>query len=575
MTSPNLESQHFINGDPIRPKNADEIGIKLDWTGDAQDAELNVDSLILGVKARKLVLDHIAQTGVFEGVPYTYKVGTLTLEYYLQLVDDPKISGVGDSFIEVNIFRRNSIKKFWEDANGMSFESCNLTNPITTQDIPYLIVKDNQAVLLITLGISAYTLTKALIEGIRDLIVAITDFIKIISVGTVVNVGQIISAALLLIARIIYVAALIIALIDITKQIIELIFPPIRYFKGASVQELCQKACAKLGYTFESSIIDDMTELTILPVPLIKGETSIIEKLFTLDTGYHTKGYPTARDGAISTFGRLLTALKSMFNAKIRVINGVVRFERRDFWELDAGLQITRTLNLQSERENQWGYNSKDWWRRFYMFYQVDGTDFHTMDRIAELDTEYLTEATYITNADLVTIKGVVDISLPFSFATRKDYLTWVEKEALKFAKLADSVISFFGGNSALQSKVKGRVGVTMIGQQYFSQPKMMFQTGGRQPDDYRDKIGANTLYQDYWVINQVKENFKKIYKERIPFSVFNFEMLLNNNYVLDETGTLLEILTFEWINESQEAEITYAVKSTEGSNTKTTRIDG
>tara|TARA_R110002051_G_scaffold48130_1_gene94752 strand:- start:29 stop:1753 length:1725 start_codon:yes stop_codon:yes gene_type:complete len=573
--SENLESRHFINGTEIRPKDADKIGIKLDWTADAQEAELSVDSLILENKAKKLVLDHIDTLGVFEGIPYTYQINNLTIDYYLKLIDDPKISGVGDSAIEVNIHRRRSVNKFWEDANGLSFESCNLTHPFVTQDIPYLIVKDNQVEMLIMLGISAYTLTKALIEGIRDLIVAITDFIKIISVGTVVNVGQIISAALLLIARIIYVAALIIALIDITKQIIELIFPPIRYFKGASVQELCQKACAKLGYTFESSIIDNMTELTILPVPLIKGETSIIEKLFTLDTGYHTKGYPTARDSAVSTFGRLLNVLKGMFNAKVRVLNGVVMLERRDFWELNAGVQIKRTLNLQGIRENQWGYNSGDWWKRYYMHYLWDSTDFHTMDRLGDLDTEYSTEPVSVVNADLVSIRGLVDIAIPFSFATRKDYLTWVEKEALKFAKLADSVISFFGGNSALQSKVKGRVGVTMIGQQYFSNTKIMFQTGGRQPEDYRDKIGADTLYQTYHTINQVKENFKRHYSEVIPFSTSDFEMLLDNNYVTDENGVLLEILTLEWTNEGKEAEILYAIDSNEGDNTKTIRIDG
>jgi len=575
MSSQNLESRHFINGTEIRPKDADKIGIKLDWTADAQEAELTVDSLVLENKAKKLVLDHIDTNGIFEGIPYTYQINNLTIEYYLKLVDDPKISGVGDSAIEVNIHRRRSINKFWEDANGLSFESCNITHPFTTQDLPYLIVKDNQVELLIMLGISAYTLTKALIEGIRDLIVAITDFIKIISVGTVVNVGQIVSAALLLIARIIYVAALIIALIDITKQIIELIFPPIRYFKGASVQELCQKACQKLGYTFESSIIDNMTELTILPVPLIKGETSIIEKLFTLDTGYHTKGYPTARDGAVSTFGRLLNVLKGMFNAKIRVLNGVVMLERRDFWELNAGVQITRTLNLQGVRENQWGYNSGDWWKRYYMHYLWDSSDFHTMDRLEALDAEYSTEPVSVTNADLVSIQGLVDIAIPFSFATRKDSLTWVEKEALKFAKLADNVISFFGGNSALQSKVKGRVGVTVIGQQYFSNTKIMFQTGGRQPQDFRDKIGADTLYQTYHTINQVRENFKRHYSEMIPFSTSDFEMLLDNNYVTDENGTLLEILTFEWTNEGKEAEILYAIDSTEGNNTKTIRIDG
>jgi len=571
----NLESKHFINGIEIRPKDADKISVKMDWTGDAQEAELSVDSLILENKAKKLVLNHIDNYGVFEGIPYTYQINNFSLEYYIELVDDPRISGKGDSAVEVNIKRRYAIDKFWEDANGLSFEACNITHPFSTIDLPYLIVKDNQLEMLIMLGISAFTLTKALIEGIEQLVISVTDFIKIVSVGTVVNTGQIIAAALLLAAQIVYVAALIIALIDVTKQIIELIFPPIRYFKGTSILHLCQRACEKLGFTFKSSILENMAQLTIMPVPLIKGESSIVTKLFTLDTGYHTKGYPTARDGSVSTLGKLLRTLQQMFNAKIRVFNGEVILERRDYWVLNSGVQIQRMLNLQNVRENQWSYNSGDWWKRYYMHYQWDVSDFHTMDRLDALDCEYSTEPVSVNNSDLVSIKGLVDIPIPFAFAIRKDSLTWVEEATLPFAKLADEVVNFFGGNSSLETKVKGRVGVTMIGQQYFQTTKIMFQTGGRQPENYQSIIGANTLYQKFHTINQVKENFKRHYKETIPFSTQQFEMLLENNFVTDENGNSLEILTFDWINENKTAEITYAIHSTEGFNTKTILIDG
>lgn len=572
--SENLESQHFINGIEIRPKDADQIGLKLDFTGDIKEAELTVDSIVLENLAKKIVIEHIDTYGVFEGIPYTYKINNFTLEYYIKLIDDPRISGVGDSSIEVKIERRYSVNKFWDDANGMSFEALHKTNPISNIDIPYLIVKDNQLEMLIMLGISAFTLTKALIEGIKDLITAITDFTKITFVGTGVNVGQIISAVLLLIARLIYVAALVVALIDLTKQIIELIFPPIRYFKGTTFLELCTKGCQKLGYNFQSSIIENMTELSILPVPLVSGEQSIVEKLFTLDTGYHTKGYPTAKDSGVSTFGRLLSTMEEMFNAKIRIINNTVVFERRDWWILNSGVTITRTLNLQNVRENQWAYNSGDWWKRYFMTYLYDVADFHTMDRVDGLDCEYSTEPVSVNNADLVSIKGLVDISFPFAFATRKNKLTWVEEVTLPFAKLADDVVNFFGGDSSLEAQVKGRVGVTMIGQQYFSRTKIMFQVGGRQPEDYISKIGANVLYQKYHTINQVKENFKRIYQETIPFSTAQFEQILLNNYVNDQNGNSLEILTFEWINEGKTAEITYAEPSNEGFNTKTILID-
>lgn len=568
-----LESRHFIGGIEIRPKNADDIGVKLDWTGDAKEAELTVDSLVLENMGKKLVLDHIAQYGIFEGLPYTFQINTLSLQYFIELVDNPKISGVGDSSIEVNIKKRFGISHFYDKANPLSFEAINKTNPISTIDIPYLIIRDNQAEMLIMLGISAYTLTKALIEGVKELVTAVTDFIKIISVGLVVNIGQIISAALLLIARIIYVVALIIALIDITKQIIEIIFPPIRKFKASTILELCQKGCATIGMTFSSTIIEGMPQETILPAPLQKGNQNIFNNIFSFDTGYYTKGYPTNRD-TVKTFGDLIQALRAKYNAEIRIIGTTLYLERRDYWELNSGLQITSTLNLQNTRENEHGYNSDEWWKRYYLHGLYDTSDTHTMDKLDALDCEYSTEPVTVNNKDLVNINGLVEVIIPFAYGTRKDELTWVEKQAAKFAKIADDVVQFFGGDSSLEAKIKGRVGVLQISQQYFSVTKLLYQVGGKQPANYLSFIGANPTYIKYHAINQVRENFKRIQSETIPFSTAQFEELLTNNYVYDQNENSLEIRTFEWVNETKLAEIQYAVRSNEGFNTKTILID-
>ena len=112
-----LENEYFIAGIPVRPVNADEIGVKLDWTGEAQEAELSVDSIQLSGKGKKLVLDHIAQLGVFEGLPFTAKIGGYIIEYFIDLTEDPRISGKGDSTIEVSIFRREAVKAF-RDCNS-------------------------------------------------------------------------------------------------------------------------------------------------------------------------------------------------------------------------------------------------------------------------------------------------------------------------------------------------------------------------------------------------------------------------------------------------------------------------
>ena len=288
----------------------------------------------------------------------------------------------------------------------------------------------------------------------------------------------------------------------------------------------------------------------------------------------YNEGYPTSRD-TVSTLGALIDAMENVFNSQVRIVNNTVFLERRDFWVQNANTTITNTLNLQDVRENQWSYNIEEAWKRYYLHYQLDYSDSHTLDKIEGSDCEYNTDPVSVNNQDLVAIKGLIDVNIPFALGIRKDKLTIVEQAAVPFAQLADAVINFFGGNSNLAAAVLGRIGVMQISQQYFSTTKLLYLVGGRQPSNYLNLISANKFYQDYHAINQVKENFKRVYSAPIGFSTAQFEALLDNNYVVDEQQNSLEIRTFEWFNVSKTAEITYEQLSGEGFNTKTTLING
>lgn len=575
-----LDTTYFIAGESFRPVNADEIGIRMNWRGDIQEAELNTDTIVLSNRAKVLVLNHIDQFGVFEGVPIIIQVGNTVLEYYIDLQQNPKISGFGDSEIEVSIVRRRSVNWFREQINALSFEVINKTNPINTINIPYLIVPDNQVEMLITLAISGFVLTKALIEGFVNISDRIADVNEasipsISATGVpVFNIPLIISASIKLAASIIYTAAILIAVIKLTKQVIELIFPPLKKLKGSTVRELINKGCAKLGFTFSSTVLDELNNLTLMPVPLQKTNKSIFKNLISLNTQSYTKGYPTARD-TTPTLGRLFDFLEDFTQSQIRIIGTTVYLEEDNYWIDQSGLQIINTLNLQDVRENQWTFNIDEAWKRYYLHWQYDISDVHTMDRMEALDMEWSTEYVSTSNADLFVVKGLVDINLPFALGNRKEALTYVEALALPFAQTADGVINFFGGNSNLVSKVVGRIGVTQISQQYYSTSKMLWATNGKQPANYLSKIGALPIANKYHAKNKVKENFQKIQTARIPLSTANFDMIINNNYVQDENGVYLKLLTFDFINDSKEAEIEYSVSSTEGNNTKTILING
>jgi len=365
------------------------------------------------------------------------------------------------------------------------------------------------------------------------------------------------------------------AFISMMRQIVEIIYPRVREFKSSKVYELLNRGCEKLGFTFESSIITSSSPLTILPVPINDSDnTSVfLETLLPPIQPNYTKGYPTAID-TIPTLGALVDAVLTMFNGKIFVDNGVVKLERRDNWVLTSTNNVRNTLNLQDIRENEWTYNTGEAWKRYYLHYQVDFSDSHTTDQSSATKCEYSTEPTNILAPDLITIKGLADISIPFAFGIRKNELSPAEEFWKKICDLVDDVAGSFGATSNLSSKVKARIGIMQISQPQFSTTKLLYQIGSKQPSNYKNLLDANNLYIDYHKINEVDLNFKRIYAASVPFSSKDFEALQDNNYIYDLNGELLELLSFEWINNTKTAQIEYAVPATEQTNTTTIRID-
>lgn len=577
MSNTNI-TKHFINGVEIRPKNADSIGFKLDWSGNPKEAELTVDRIVLVNKAYSIVKEHIDNgAGMFEGIPYAVSIDGFEVQYYIDLTENAVFT---TNSVEVTIRRRKAVDYFFSQANALSFESLNAKLPnglLNNFNVPYVIIKDNQVELLIMLSLSTYSLTKALIEGIQELSKAIADITEAsipVGIPPAPNVGAIISASLKASARLIYVIALIVTLINLIQQIMELIFPKVRYFLASKVKELLSQGCQYLGYQFESTLLDGLSGLTLLPVPMKDDNPSIFETLLGIQSQPFTKGYPTALD-TTPTVGSLFKAVESALNAKTRILQGnIVKTEIRTFWYNLNGVIIHRTMSLQDKRENSWTYNFGDAWKRYFIHYQIDSTDKHTLDKIKSSDAEYSTEPVSIVNADLVNIKGLAEVNIPFSLGIRKDKLTFVESTALTLAEFADSVVNFFGGSSNLAGLINGRIGVLQISQQQFMISKLLYTVNGRQPTNYLNLIGADAFYINYHQINQVKENFKRFETERIKFDGQSFLNLIDNNVVTDQFGNQLELETFKWINGAKEAEIESFEYSDKASNTLTILID-
>ena len=570
--------RHFLNNIEISPRNRNDIGVVADFSGNPEFVQLNVDSVILPREANELIRNHIANVGLFEGIPYEVETSGVTLQYYVDLVDGVKVR---DHEIEVKLKKRNALDNFKERADGTTFELMLSKGVIfNTSKVPFFVIKDNQGELLLNIAITGFIMGEALIQATKETAEAFNQLQGVLTPSTPpeIDLGGILEASLNLIVKLAYQFALILIVIKLAKQLFNILFPSKKFLPACYFTELLTKGCEYLGFTFESDLLNNYPHFALLPIPLTRERESVFGDISfnNLETFPFSKGVPSSSD-SVSTFGQFIDSLESMFNAQLIVRNGVVRIERRDWLQNQTINVIEPALSLQSQRDNEYTYNTDEIWKRYYIKYSLDYSDLHTLDSVTydNHDAEFSTEPNFpVTNDDLITIKGLNEVPIPYSLGARKTELNFVEKIAKELFETIDGIINFFGGSSSLTSQIDSRKDCLQISQLYFSTTKVLYgQTGAIKPNEliqeqnYFDFISAKALWDNFHQINEIQQNdFIIIENARIRLSHSEFVTLLNNNYA-EINGVLVEILKIEWIDEQSFAQITYKQRENYASN--------
>jgi hypothetical protein len=562
--------RHFLNDIEIAPRNLLDIGVVSDFTNRPDELSLNVDKLILPREALEIIQNHLQTQGVFEGIPYRVEMAQgIVLQYYVDLTENAIFR---DFEIEVTIKRRIAKDSFFDQADGTSFELL-AAKGVNFQfiDVPFLIVRDNLEESFVQLAISTYVMTKELIQAAKDLGTAFTDLIQATTGSPIPPLGAIISLGIKVIIQAAYTAAVLIAVGELATQLIQVYFPNVRYLKACKVKELISKGCQYLGYQFQSNLLDNFSGATILPVPLTKEKVSIFDNLSNSLSGTaFTKGYPTAQDST-PTLGSLISAIETQCNAETKVVNGIVQLERRDYWQNLTPNAIIPALVLQAERQDEFTLNTSDIWKRYYIHYQYDLSDIHTMDFFDPTDAEYSTEPANVVNADLVSIKGLQDVNIPFALGVRKNNLNFIEKTAKVFFILIDAVSTIFGSGTNFAGSIDDRIGMLQISQQFFTQTKFLYLIGNKQPSNYISFVSAAGLWDQFHFINQIQlYQFQVRSDVRTRISESDFVNLLNNNYATIN-GVRCEILRIEYIDEKSYSTINYRQPDTYATGKVTT----
>lgn len=550
----------YLNNQEITPVNALQFSLNSDFTGRPSELEISADKLVLQREAVDVIQNWVTTFSPLHGIPFDITTNGQTIEYYVDLTAGAIYR---DFEIEVSIKRRKGKDAFFDQADGASFEYlANVKNAgYSFVDVPYIIVPEGVAMMALTLGVALYSMTKELIDQVVKLSETITQVIDAVTpqtgTGVTFSIGQIATLVIKALVQITVIGLLITAIIKMAQQFFELIFPKVRYFKACKVKELVQKSVQALGYTLSSTLLDEISGATILPVPLVKGKDSWWD-FFQNDLNFaYTKGYPTGQD-TVSTLGSLITTIENQYNARTRVINGVVSIERRDFWQYITPNQLTPALNLQEKGQSEYLLNTEEVWKRTYISYRTDVSDLNTLDYFDPTDAEYSTEPTNIPNADLVLIKGLNTVDIPFALGKRKGGLNWIEKIAKEFFDVVDEVSSALGSATNYSGQIEDRIGVMQLSSQFYSVTKYLWTVAGKQPASYESKISASAIYAKYHVINQINNNDYKIFTDApVRMNGNDFVNLMNNNFAEIE-GTMCEILKIQFFEESSHAIIDY-----------------
>lgn len=564
----------FPNDIDLNPEGYRKLGFVKNFRKVHSGVTLNVEDFVINTGALKRLNDWVyIEQGRFENVPVTITSdGGTIYPFYLDL----KPAEIGLERATTGIQARKSVGHFFDNADFLTFELLRLNGALAGLEIqvPYIIIPDNVEIQTIITTITILSLTYQLSQAAFELSKSIAAFLDVLGTGLLTAIAQ-------LVALIIFFVLTVIALITALTELKELVFPTVRNFKCYNDFDLIRKGCEFLGYTLESSVLEqELIKRHTIGVPEAVTGESIFSFLQNQNTSFFNKGYPTAQD-SVSTLGRLIDHYLMTYNLRIFVFEGVVKIERRLYFVNTATVNLVPTLTNQKEHTDEKSFNEDEVWGRMYDRWQVDYSDIHSPDTYSGMKSEHITTQINTLNEDLVRLTGLKGNSAPFALAGRKQGYNRIELAFLEVFNTIDNVITAFQGSSNLTGIISQRIGVMVLEKQFFAVTKTIWGTAVlnddnvleiKQDSDYKDHLSMGAIYDEYKTDLEVNRNNFAVKEMTVPFTDENFSDLLQNNFVnMDGFSDPIEVVDIEWLDRQYKANIVVLLPDDSAFNTQTT----
>jgi len=450
-----MEVSYYINNKEVRrPLNYPELAIELNYDKDiatqavsTNEWEWGLGNSLDSMDGAKTIQDFITNNGVFIGCPFR-----------VDLFDGGVTNVVFDGYLDLStaIFdcdrvitqavERKGVDWLNDVADSVSFEYLYEIGKITNSDfvsVPYVVseIPNTREALLgiISMAVIAFELG----DQINNIIKLFTGSANPLQFADVIK----------LVFQIIYTVGLILTLIELFKQVKNLLIQPIKYHDGMFVKDLLTKGAEHFGYTFKSTIFDNSPYDKLMIIPekyshdvnttssvfsLItdpRGSGSSASKNVSSETlGYLNPNNPNAKGVFKGTVGELLKAMKVMFNGKIIIEGNDLRLERRDYYTGGANYKISQI------DDTDYQLNFDELKSNYLIEFQKDFNEKNTLLNYEGTSIQIITSSNASTSTSINLSKGLEINTIPFARGFRKEELTIVEKIVKFFAELIDVI---------------------------------------------------------------------------------------------------------------------------------------
>jgi len=602
--------RHYINGIEVNaPLNYKELEIELnfDQNGNSQALSSNTFDWGIGDNTENkdgftFVNEHFEKGNVFEGLPHRIDIDS----------QKGTVHTVSNGFIDVRkaVFAHDKItatsteigKLDWlaEMADSKSFTLIQEEGFITKDDyiqIPYCINKKQSSFETLITAISIFVITDKLQEQITD----ISE--KTASASNPFEATVIIR----LIFRILYIVILLSAIISLLIQIFRILVQPVKYHAGMYVVDLIEKGLKSFGLTLSSSILQKapFNQMAILPEKYTQIEnTGVFASVAGLfnpknsnETGYYN-----------GTLGQLLDAMKSMFHARIIILDNVLYFEKFDYETSSPKYTLPDLWDARHEFE----LNTDEFISNLVIEFQRDSSDRNTIQEFKGTSVQITTSLNSTVDKKLQLTNGLERVAIPFSLGKRKTELNTTESVLKTFydgvgviinalVTVLNAIITainalirilnkFIKLLKAIQIKIKfqikevpkinidtlinpidNRIGMLKMESDFVNVPKLIMIP--RNSNALNNKLLSNNesvlnalylfntfhYYKSFIPQNGYAGNQFYLRKfDKIPFTFDDFDVILQNNKMFDFEGNNNTLLSLKFNEDEQTAIGTY-----------------